>query len=118
VLSEEEPICLMLYGNSQKMMEGPKILHGEFSLEDRYGLLQKCYARCGEDNIINIKQQVYHICINKEVSDLASTKPKEVMYVVNQLYQAQDACFSPYRDLLRRQTRSSYVGSTNLVGWL
>jgi hypothetical protein len=60
-LSEEEPVRLMLYGDSQKMMKGSKILHGEFLLEDRYGLLQKCYAGCGEDNVINIKQQVYRI---------------------------------------------------------
>jgi hypothetical protein len=44
------------------MMEGPKILCGEFPLEGRYGPLQKCCAGGGEDNIINIKQQVYHIC--------------------------------------------------------
>jgi hypothetical protein len=37
--------------------------------------------------------------MNKEVSDLASTKPKEVMYIVNPLYQAWGACFIPYRDL-------------------
>jgi hypothetical protein len=41
---------------------------------------------------------------NKEVSDLASRKPKEVMYVVNRLYQDRGTCFSPYKDLLRRQT--------------
>jgi hypothetical protein len=45
-----------------------------------------------------------HQKMNKEVLDMATTKPKEVMYVVNRLYQAQGACFSPYRDLLRRQT--------------
>jgi hypothetical protein len=38
-LSEEEPVHLMLYRDSQKMMEGPEILHGEFPLEGRYGLL-------------------------------------------------------------------------------
>jgi hypothetical protein len=38
-LSEEELISPMLYGDSQEMMEGPKILHGEFPLEGRYGLL-------------------------------------------------------------------------------
>jgi hypothetical protein len=37
--SEEEPICLMLYGDSQKMIEGSEVLHGEFSLEGRYGML-------------------------------------------------------------------------------
>jgi hypothetical protein len=62
MLSEEESICLMLYGDSQKMMEGPEILHGEFSLEGRYGMLQKCHAGCDENNVSNIKQQVYRIC--------------------------------------------------------
>jgi hypothetical protein len=54
-LSEEEPVCLIL-------MKGLEILHGEFSLESRYGLLQKCCVGCSEDNVINIKQQVYRIC--------------------------------------------------------
>jgi hypothetical protein len=54
--SEEELISLMLHGDSQEMIEGSEILHGEFLLEDRYGLLQKCYAGCGEDNVINVKQ--------------------------------------------------------------
>jgi hypothetical protein len=66
MLSEEEPICLMLYGDSQKMMEGSEVIHGEFQLEGIYGLLQKCCARCGEDNVINVKQQVYHICAAPE----------------------------------------------------
>jgi hypothetical protein len=60
-LSEEETASLMLYGDSQEMIEGPKILHGEFPLEGRYGLLQKWCAGCSEDNVINIKQQVYCI---------------------------------------------------------
>jgi hypothetical protein len=41
--------------------------------------------------------------MNKEVSDMASINPKEVMYMVNRLYQARGSSFSPYRDLLRRQ---------------
>jgi hypothetical protein len=60
-LSEEEHVSLMLYEDSREMMEGPEILHGEFLLEDIYGLLQKCCAGCGEDNVINIKQQLYRI---------------------------------------------------------
>jgi hypothetical protein len=44
------------------MVEGPEILHGEFLFESKYGLLQKCCAGGGEDNAINIKQQVYRIC--------------------------------------------------------
>jgi hypothetical protein len=61
-LSKEEPVRLMLYGDSQKMMEGLKILRGKFPLKGRYGLLQKCCVGCGADNVINVMQQVYRIC--------------------------------------------------------
>jgi hypothetical protein len=45
------------------VMEGCEVVHhGEFPLEGKYGVLQKCCAGYGEDNIINIEQQVYHIC--------------------------------------------------------
>jgi hypothetical protein len=47
---------------------------------------------------------VLHQKMNKEVSDLTSTNLKEVMYMENRLYQARGAYFSPYKDLLRRQT--------------
>jgi hypothetical protein len=36
MLSEEEPVHQMLYGDAQKMMEVTEILHGEFPLEGRY----------------------------------------------------------------------------------
>jgi hypothetical protein len=65
-LSEEKPVRVMLYGDSQKMMEGSEVLHGEFPLEGRYGLLYKCCAGYGEDNVINVKQQVYRICAAPE----------------------------------------------------
>jgi hypothetical protein len=38
-LSEEDPINVILYGDSQEMMEGPEILHGEFLLQGRCGVL-------------------------------------------------------------------------------
>jgi hypothetical protein len=38
-----------------------------FSLEGRYGVLHEYCARCGEHNVINIKQQVY--CIGAMVED-------------------------------------------------
>jgi hypothetical protein len=50
------------------------------------------------------------------VSDLASINSKEVMYMVNRLYQARGTYFNPYRELLRRQTQSGYIVSTNPVG--
>jgi hypothetical protein len=61
VLSEEESIRLMLYGDPQKIMKRAKVLHGEFPLESRYCVLQERCARYGEYNIINIKQQVYRV---------------------------------------------------------
>jgi hypothetical protein len=51
----------MLYGYPKKMVKRAEVLHGEFPLEGRYGVLQKCCARRGEHNVINIKQQVYRI---------------------------------------------------------
>jgi hypothetical protein len=66
MLSEEELVRLMLYRDSQKMMEGSEALHGKFLLEGRYGLLQKCCAGCSVDNVINVKQQVYRICATSE----------------------------------------------------
>jgi hypothetical protein len=66
VLSKEELVCLMLYRDAPKVMEGLEVLHGEFPLEGRYGVLQKCCSGYGEDNAINIKQQIYRICAASE----------------------------------------------------
>jgi hypothetical protein len=43
------------------MVKRAEVLHGEFPLERRYGVLQERCARCGEHNVINIKQQVYRV---------------------------------------------------------
>jgi hypothetical protein len=45
----------MLYRDPQKVMEGSEVLHGDFPLEGRYRVMQKCCVGCGEDNVINIK---------------------------------------------------------------
>jgi hypothetical protein len=37
MLSEDEHVNLMLYRDSQEIMEGPKILHGEFPLDGIVG---------------------------------------------------------------------------------
>jgi hypothetical protein len=37
---------------------------------------------------------------------LASANPSESRKDANRLYQARGACFSPYRDFFRRQTKS------------
>jgi hypothetical protein len=54
--------------------------------------------------------------IKSEVSDFASMNPRDVKYVVNQLYQEWGACFSPYKDLFMRHTNSSRAGSAKPVG--
>jgi hypothetical protein len=36
---------------------------------------------------------------NKKVSDLGSTNPKEVIYMMNSLYHARSTYLSPYREL-------------------
>jgi hypothetical protein len=50
----------------QKMVKEVEVLHGKFPLEDIYGVLSEHCARCGEHNIININQQVYHIGVVAE----------------------------------------------------
>jgi hypothetical protein len=52
--SEEESIGLMLHGDLQKMVKRVGVLHGEFPLESRYGVLQERCARRGEHNVMNI----------------------------------------------------------------
>jgi hypothetical protein len=54
-LSEEESIDLMLYGDPQKVVKRVDVLHSEFPLKSRYGVLQERCATCGEHNVINIK---------------------------------------------------------------
>jgi hypothetical protein len=54
-LSEEESIDLMLYRDPQKVVKRAEVLHDEFSLKSRYGVLQERCARRGEHNVINIK---------------------------------------------------------------
>jgi hypothetical protein len=79
-LSEEESIDLMLYEDLQKVVKRVEVHHDEFLLESRYGVLQERCARCGEHNVINIKQQLYRISVAAEDEQggvgLASTKPR------------------------------------------
>jgi hypothetical protein len=51
----------MLYRDPQKIVKRVEVLHSEFPLGVRYGVLQDRCGRCGDHNIINIKQQVYRI---------------------------------------------------------
>jgi hypothetical protein len=81
------------------MMKRAEVPHGEFPLEGRYGVLHERYARCDEHNVINIKQQVYHISTAAEDEQggvgFGLNKSQSEEYVVNRLYQARGDCFSP-----------------------
>jgi hypothetical protein len=48
------------------MVKRAEVLHDEFLLDGRYGVLQERCARCVEHNVINIKQQVYRIRVVAE----------------------------------------------------
>jgi hypothetical protein len=43
------------------MVKRVEVIHDKIPLEGRYGVLQERCARCGEHNVINIKQQIYRI---------------------------------------------------------
>jgi hypothetical protein len=55
--------------------------------------------------------------MNRDVSDLASMKPKEAKWETKQLYQARGAYLRPYRERFSRQTRSERAESKP-VSWL
>jgi hypothetical protein len=50
-------------------MEVLEVLHDEFPLEGRYGVLQKCCAGCSEGNVINVKQTsiLYLCCTGRQI---------------------------------------------------
>jgi hypothetical protein len=59
------------------MVKRVEVLHGEFPLEGRYGVLEERCARCSEHNVINIKQQIYRIGV------LAEDEPGGVGFGLN-----------------------------------
>jgi hypothetical protein len=56
------------------VVERVKVLHRELLLESCSGILEKLWARGGEDDVVDVEQQVSNV---SEVFDLASTKPRE-----------------------------------------
>jgi hypothetical protein len=56
--------------------------------------------------------------MNNDVSDLASTKPREAKWEAKRLYQACGAYLRPYKEQFNRQIKSGRAESTKLVGWL
>jgi hypothetical protein len=54
-LMEKQTSRTMLDGDAKEVVKRPKVFHGEFPLKSGNGMTQELRARCGQDDIINIK---------------------------------------------------------------
>jgi hypothetical protein len=54
-LVEEQPVWMMLDGDTEEVVKRPKVLHGEFPLKSGNSAMQMLCAGCGQDDIINIE---------------------------------------------------------------
>jgi hypothetical protein len=57
-LVEEEAIGPLFYWDAEEVVERAKVLHHELLLESWGGTLQKLKARDGEDDVVDVEQQV------------------------------------------------------------
>jgi hypothetical protein len=58
VLVEEEVVNSLLYRDAEEMMEGAEVLHGKLLVESRSGMLEKPQTRGGEDDVVDVEEQV------------------------------------------------------------
>jgi hypothetical protein len=54
-LMEKQANRTTLNGDAEEVVKRSEVLHGEFPLKSGNGMAQKLCARCGQDDIINIK---------------------------------------------------------------
>jgi hypothetical protein len=57
-LVEEEAVGPLLYWDTEEVVERAEVLHRELLLESCSGTLEKFWARGGEDNVVDVEQQV------------------------------------------------------------
>jgi hypothetical protein len=57
-LVEEEVIDSLLHWDAKEVVEGVEVLHGELLLESHSGMLEQLWAWGGEDDVINVEEQV------------------------------------------------------------
>jgi hypothetical protein len=58
---EEHPIWMVLDGDGEEVMKLHEVLHSILPLQGSGGAAQKLRTGCGQNNIINIKEQIYHV---------------------------------------------------------
>jgi hypothetical protein len=58
---EEQPSRTMLDGDAKEVMKWLEVLHSKLSLQGSDGVAQKLQTGRGQNNIMNIKEQIYHV---------------------------------------------------------
>jgi uncharacterized protein YqgV (UPF0045/DUF77 family) len=61
VLAEEQSVRTVLDGDAEEVMKRLEVLHSKLPLQGSDGTAQKLRTGCGQNNIINIKEQIYHV---------------------------------------------------------
>jgi hypothetical protein len=109
-LVQEQPIGMPLHNDAEEVVKRPRsfianshwraeIVRHRSSVLEAIRIMSSTYKN--RYTVSELRRKT-----NREVSNLASANPSESRKDVNQLYQAWGACFSPYRDFFRRQTKS------------
>jgi hypothetical protein len=66
-LRQKQTICGASDDNDEEVVEVAHIRHGELRAEFSHDVLKKSRGRCGEDDVIDVEQQVLHtLLVNKE----------------------------------------------------
>jgi hypothetical protein len=60
-LVEEQPVQTMLDGGAEEVMKRSEVLHSKLTLQGSDGAAQKLQTERGQNNIININEQIYHV---------------------------------------------------------
>jgi hypothetical protein len=55
---EEEVVGPLLKWDAEEVVERAEVLHRELLLKSYSGTLEKLRARCGEDDVVDVEQQV------------------------------------------------------------
>jgi hypothetical protein len=58
---KEQPSRTMLDGDAKEVMKWLEVLHSKLSLQGSDGVAQKLQTGRGQNNIMNIKEQIYHV---------------------------------------------------------
>jgi hypothetical protein len=105
-LVKEEAVRLLLHRGIEEVVEVVEVLHGEMLLESCSGMLEKLRTRGGEDDVVNVEQQVSNVGV-AAVDDQVGGKT--VVLGSLRLRQAVEGLIEP--------THWGWAGSTKLACW-